>query len=93
MEARPGHFRERIEELGLTGGKAASTSGTKDTAKNLADAEDEPRNVESKAFQWWTSIKMIFHCLDDSTIHFEMVMVISDMQTDGRNNGKDAGDA
>ena len=36
----PRHVQECIEEFGLTGGKAPSTLGTKDTVKNLAEAED-----------------------------------------------------
>ena len=56
-----------------------STSGMKDVVKNLTVEEDKPRKAEPKEFQKLTSNKMRFHSMDDSTIQFDMVMVITDM--------------
>ena len=74
----PRHVQECIEELGLVGGKARSTSGTTDTLKNLADAEDSLSEVESKSFQRLAG-KMLYHSLHDPTIQFDMAMLISGM--------------
>ena len=45
------HVRECIDELGLTRGEAALDACTKDTVKNLAEAEERLSEVESKNFQ------------------------------------------
>ena len=71
-------MQECIEELGLAGGKAPTTLGTKDTVKNLDEAEDSLSEVEPKNFQRLAS-KMLYHSLDDPTIQFQMAVVLSGM--------------
>ena len=79
-QPEPRHVQERIGELGLAGGMVPCTSYMKDAVKNLTDAEEKPRKVEFKEFfQSLTSNRMFFQSMDDSTIQFEMVMVITDM--------------
>ena len=68
--------QECIGELGLAGGKVPSTSDMKDAVRKHTEAEDKLIKVESKKFQRLTSSKMFFHSLDDSTIQFEMAMVM-----------------
>ena len=72
-------MQERFEELGLSSGKAPSTSGTQDVVKNLTDAEDQAEESVVEGVAGGSSNKMIHHNLDDSTIKFEMAMVIPDM--------------
>ena len=62
----PRSSQERVEELGVAGGKAPSTSGVEDVVKNLTDLEDKPKNTELKGFQRFTGNKVVYHSLDDS---------------------------
>ena len=51
----------------------------KDVVRNLPDAADKSSKVDSKECQSLNSYKMFLHSLDDPTIHFEGVVVITDM--------------
>ena len=48
----------------------------KDIVRKPNDADDRLKKVESKKFQRLTSNKMFFQGEDDSTIQFEMAMVM-----------------
>ena len=76
----PRHIIDCIAELGLAGGKAAPTPGTKDTVRNLTDGEDTLSEEEGKKFQRLAG-KMLYHSLDDPTVQFDMAMVMSSMST------------
>ena len=58
--------------------KAPSTPGTKDTVKNLAEAEGSLTEAESKNFQRLAG-KVLRHSSDDPTIQSEMAMVMLGM--------------
>ena len=60
----------------VVGGEVPSTSDMKDAVRKHTGAEDKLMKVESKEFQSFTSHKMFFYSLDDSTIQFAMVMVM-----------------
>ena len=55
-----------------------TTPGTKDTVKNLADAEDELDESEKKFFQSCAG-KLMYHSIDDPRVQFETCMVMSGM--------------
>ena len=72
------HVTELIENMGLNGCKPVTTPGTKDTVKNLADAEDELDESEKKFFQSCAG-KLMYHSIDDPRVQFETGMVMSGM--------------
>ena len=53
---------------GASGGKAPSTLGTKDTVKNVAEAEDSLSEVETKNFQRLAG-KMLHQCSGSKRRH------------------------
>ena len=73
-----GTFRNASRRLSLAGGKAPSTLCTKDTVQNLAAAEDNMSEVESRSFQRLAG-KMLRHSMGGPTIQLEMAMVVSGM--------------
>ena len=72
------HVTELIENMGLKGCKPVTTPGTKDSVKNLADAEDELDKYEKKFFRSCAG-KLMYHSIDDPRVQFETCMVMSAM--------------
>merc|ERR1712194_82469 len=73
------HVEELLENMSLTGCKPTLTPGTKDTVKNLPDAEDELDEKDAKFFQSCAG-KLMYHSLDDPRVQFETGMVMSGME-------------
>ena len=74
----PKHRDSLLEMLHLQDAKPAPTPGSKDTAKNLTDAEDSLEYADSKLFQSAAGT-LLYHSADDPRVQYETNVVMSDM--------------